>query len=218
MRSTELRQPIAVHRFAIACGAVLAVAALLLWTVGAGSANEHQRSDAFWTAAYVRALEVEHYETTAALIEAADAVVVGRIADAVPGRVFGDPSEAAAFYVSATLQIDEVLRGDLSEGTAVTLELLVPREEEMPGMVASVPTERTIFFLRNKGAEARTLGLPVDVQAAEAPFYRLVMLTSYLREFDGAVHVGLGTEDEFLLALEGKNFDALVDQLRTSSD
>jgi hypothetical protein len=68
---------------------------------------------------------------------------------------------------------------------------------------ASLPVGESLFFLRNKGA-------------AEADFYRLVVMRGVIVNRGGSAEV-LPGDDDFLTGLDGLPFDALVDEVRAAS-
>jgi len=67
---------------------------------------------------------------------------------------------------------------------------------------ASLPVEESLFFLRNKGA-------------AEADYYRLVVMRGVIVNRNGSAEVLPGDGDDFLSAHDGAEFDGLVAEVRS---
>lgn len=138
-----------------------------------------------------------------------------------PGRVVTDPNvpQDSVFYVTAAVAVERVLFGSLQAGHEVTLqlEILVPDETLIAGLVAEFPRERAILFLRNKGTEVAELGFPAEVQAAERKYYRLVRTEAILREFNGRIRIAVDTSSPFLADLEDESFAELVELVQAGS-
>lgn len=200
----------------------LIAAALVVWTsasmAGVASTSQRDASDRFWARVTPQsALEAEHYESLSDMTASADAVVLGRIVEVLPGRVFGNPASypvgAAASYATAIVEVTDVLSGDPGART-LQLELLLPDAEVLADLQAALPRERAVYFLRNKGHEAALLGLPPNVQANERPFFRLVNTRAVLRDIDGNVAAPVSADEGFLLELDGTPFSDLLATLR----
>lgn len=168
-------------------------------------------SDAFWTSLAIRGSEIEHYYSLESMAAAADAVVDGQIVSAAPGRVFGDEVDAV-HYAALAVRISHVYSGSplLTDDSSFTLEVIVPDATSVQAIAAELPSEPTIFFLRNKGLEAKRLGADMSVIASESAYYRLVMATGFLRIFDETISAPPGAEDEFLMNLNGANVDTVI--------
>jgi hypothetical protein len=161
-----------------------------------------------WTGT-LQATELDAPSSLTDLVQRSDAVVRGRIVEVRPGRVFGDPA-SALHYAAATLQVDELLAGAT---TSRTLTLEIPLFDG-PSSIDRLPAwGEAIFFLRNKGESARIAGMPADVQAAEAPFHRLVSFSSIIVDHDGRALVD--TEAPFAAEVAGLSFPDLVDRVRS---
>lgn len=93
----------------------------------------------------------------------------------------------------------------------------MPDPAYLEELVASLPDEEAIFFLRNKGSEAQAQWMSPDIVASDAPFYRMVSAQGVLRNHDGEVAPG-PAEGEFLQKLTGRDFRALLDELRSMDD
>ena len=152
-----------------------------------------------WADTVVDAVELEHYTSLAEIAAGADAVVRGRVVDVAHGRVFGDASASALHYAAVTIAVDEAVAGVLPPQHAAHVTLEVPLyggHETLEALAASLPTTESLFFLRNKGP-------------ADAEFYRLVVMRGVVVNRDGAAEV-LPGDDDFLSALDGSSFGALV--------
>ncbi len=157
-----------------------------------------------WSDTLVEALELEHYASLPELVRGSEAVVRGRVVEVSPGRVFGDPEHSALHYAAVTIAVDEVTAGELRRAHVATLTLEIPLyggPETLEGVMASLPREESLFFLRNKGGD-------------EADFYRLVVMRGVVVNRDGAAEVTPG--DAVLDGLAGTPFDVLVDRVRAA--
>ncbi len=165
-----------------------------------------------WSTVYVEAVEAEHYESLASMRDASDAVVVGRILSTSAGRIFGDPPEDFVQYVTAVVEVDRVLSGNIVEiaPQAIQLEIMVSDPAEMDGVLALVPRNESVFFLRHKAKEAERLGMPSEMVAAETPFYRLVMLRGVVWNESGQAAVYRGDHVDFLTQLAGQPFEEVI--------
>ncbi len=152
-----------------------------------------------WADTMVEATELEQYSSLAEMAGGSDAVVRGRIVDVGPGRVFGGASGSALHYAAVTIAVEEAVAGVLPPRHATQLTLEVPLyggPEMLAALGSSLPKEESLFFVRNKGA-------------AEADFYRLVVMRGVIVNRDGVAEV-LPGDDDFLSALDGSSFGALV--------
>lgn len=123
---------------------------------------------------HLEATEVEAPTSLEQLVTDADAVVRGEIVAIGLGRAFGDPaSDDALHYAAATLRVDELLAGRLTDAARGELTLEIPLFDG-PDSIDALPTwGEAVFILRNKGTSAAAAGLPAGVQATESMFYRL---------------------------------------------
>jgi hypothetical protein len=184
-------------------------------------ANSGSESDshAFWAALLLAGREAEHYSDLVEMSRSADVLVVGHLESVVLGRSFRDPETGdSADYATASLLVERLLasrpgataEARISEGDSLSLELFLPERDLINTLQERLSGERAIFFLRDKEREAIALGLPAELQRAERGFYRIVSTQGLLREQGGKVMPPVGTEDEFLIELEGMDFAALV--------
>jgi hypothetical protein len=159
-------------------------------------------------------MPAEDYPDLSSAVKAADAVVVGRIARVAKGRewvaneaIIGDPDvgdRAYARFAAATISVEEVIGGTSYElGGELTLELYLPRAETLAALLETVPTERALFVLRNKG--------PKDTIEA----YRLVNdEQGLIRDLGGAGHLMAHDLPTGFTELEGKSFQSIISVAR----
>lgn len=172
-----------------------------------------------WFGASVEATEIESASTLAELTAEADAVVRGRITAIDPGRVFGGATGRPFHYAAATLTVDEVVAGTLPAGhrRQLTLELpLFDGADSIAALEAAVPGPDSLFFLRSKAESARVAGLSSAAQAAEAAYYRLVVLRGLVENHGGIAAVA-GDEAGPLTRLRGHPFWRVVDEVRSAA-
>jgi hypothetical protein len=162
-------------------------------------------------------MAAESYSSLTDMEQSADAVVVGRIVDVREGRqwvanasevddlVFGEM--AIARFANVTISVEEIIGGTLLPiGETVSLEIFLPEDGLIPSLQQTLPLERAVFFLRNKGPSDST------------KYYTLVNDTQGLvREFAGVSHT-MDVHDAMLHEIEGKPFTTLLATLRSASD
>ena len=171
-----------------------------------GLAGDTAPRPSAWADTFVEALELDHYATLSEMTRGSDAVVRGRVVGVAPGRSFGEAGHAL-HYAAVTIAVDEAVAGTLPPRHATQLTLEVPLyggADMIDPLRASLPVEESLFFLRNKGA-------------AEADFYRLVVMRGVIVNRDGTAEVMPGDDDDFLTALDRSPFDTLVAQVREAS-
>jgi hypothetical protein len=190
---------------------VLIVASVLL--AASLVASTRQASEDWWRHFSIRGSEVEQYGDLETMVRSSDAVVIGTITRVAKGRVFGarnDTStayETQVQYAAVTVSVRDLPAGDLSASDRQELTLeLIAGTPSFDLSVLQLPAEDTIFFLRNKGQEARRLGLSVAAITEEEHFYRLVIGSAALRIFNDRVAPVFPTDDSFLMALDGSPF------------
>ena len=166
----------------------------------------------------VEALEAERFSSLRDLTLASDAIVRGTIVAVQPGRTFGDPGGRPLHYAAATIQIDEVLAGGLTDPDVAALTLEIPLFDgidSIGSIEASVGSEGA-FLLRNKGASARAAGLPAADQLEDAAYYRLVVFGAVVGNEAGVA--GAGADELGVLAeLDGLPFDEALGRIRESA-
>lgn len=197
----------------------LPVALIILAAALAGISSNLQagtRSTAFWaTVQGMEGLEAEHFETLEELYFDSDLVVLGTVSNVRPGRVFGEPEAAkGAWFPAGTLSIEKVLHSrSATQFDAVTIEFIAFDPSAADALLQASISDRGIFFLRNKGEEARRLGEPASRVAEENAFYRLTRSEAVILDDAGNALVSPATESQYLTALGEKSFDAVVETL-----
>ena len=159
--------------------------------------------------------EVEPLPTTLGeMVDAADAVVRGRITLVVPGRVFGTRHDNPLHYASATLEVDSVLAGVLPRAHRSALTLEIPLFDG-PSSIGDLPVwGESVFLLRNKGTSASEVGLPPARVRAESAYYRLLTFAGLVVNDGG---MALAADDAGPLAgLSGSSFEAAVAAIRNA--
>lgn len=194
---------------------VVAIAGIaVVASVGVALATARQNLDTagFWASVYLEANEAEHYDSLPQMRDAADAVVLGSITEVTLGRVFAFPPADTVQYVTAVVQVDRVLSGQVQRDSSghVLLEVMLPTPGLANDVIASTPRNQSIFFLRHKATELANLGAPADVVAADELFYRLVTLRAVVWTDSGKAAVHPGEVPDFLTALGGRPFDEVV--------
>jgi hypothetical protein len=183
------------------------------------SVDARAQSDHFWSLTDVRGMSAEEFSSLREMALSADLVVIGKFSDVKKGREWvanpayvNDPvfKEAAmARFADAPIAIEEVIgvpRVPFA-GPAVPLELFLPGPDLVEKLKATLPQERAIFFLRNKG--------PKD----DPHRYRLTNdYQGILRDIDGRVAVMDPTAGHFLEHLDGTDFSSLVKDLHSILD
>lgn len=148
------------------------------------------------------------------LVDAADAVVLGRVTAVEPGRVF-DPDGDPFHYASATVRVDAVVAGDLPAEHVRSLVLEVPLfggADAIDAVRETLLDGERLLFLRNKGQSARDAGMSASAQRADAAFYGLVTFGSEIVERDGLAIVP-PEDGSPLRRLDGRPFEAVVTEL-----
>jgi hypothetical protein len=150
--------------------------------------------------------EVEHFDTLAGLVEAADAVVLGQVVGSVPGRTEG------CQFTKTTLRVDRVVASKQPLAARLLTVEYGGFCGELPKLGKDIPAQPGVFFLHNKGADLRRWqpGATEAEIAAETPFWRLVILAGSAVTINGVTHVPETLNADFLAAFEGKPFEDLV--------
>jgi hypothetical protein len=161
----------------------------------------------------VATTQVESLPSTLdAMLAMADAVVLGEITAVVPGRVFGERHDRPLHYASATLEVNEVLAGNLPEAHRSSLTLEIPLFDG-PSSIGDLPVwGESVFVLRNKAVSAREAGSPLATIRAESAYYRLLTFTALVVNERGVALTAEGAGP--LAALSGRRFGAAVEALR----
>lgn len=138
--------------------------------------------------------EIESYLTLDQQAKASSTVLRGRIRSVEAGRVFGSDEGFRVVYVTLGVEPELVLAGEEPE----LVDGLVRVEFPLPGVgdAADAPAvveqlkpleagEPTVFYLRHKAAEARSLGLGDDTVSEEQGWYRIVGSTGLVTPDSG---------------------------------
>jgi hypothetical protein len=150
----------------------------------------------------------------------ADAVVVGRVVNISPGRVFGEPGDQV-IYGNGALQIDRIVwdtqRSLLPD--SINLEVMLPDAGVDAALRGSLPTSPGVYFLRNKGVSAAQAGYALEAQLANAPYWRLVSSQGLLENVAGSVEAPVVPAEEggFPSDLEGSSFQALLERVQQAA-
>jgi len=212
--SAEMDIPSRVRPRQMYVAAVLAAAlSMATWTLT--QTHDVDRSDGFWRMLSVSGIEAEWYNDVADMAHASDLVVLGRIQEVNPGRVFGSDVENQAHTAILVLGVTRVLSGDAPTGDLL-LEILVPDPSQFATLRTEMPTEETLFFLRNKGQEAQSLGFAKDAWEAESKYFRLVFSEGFFRNISGRVAARPGAETAMARGIDGTEFGTLLDDVETT--
>lgn len=159
----------------------------------------------------IAAVEVEHYESLAAMTGQADLVVEGTVTSLDVGRLVGDRAEPGSLAAIVYMQVapEVLIAGEQARGDATRVTVEVPAADEQTADAYDVLEGATgIFFLRDLGREAQSL----EVSDAESYSgrYRLVSSQGLLVDVDGLVVPAFWAEDGFPSTLEGEDYEAVV--------
>ncbi len=180
-------------------------------------ADDHARADCFWALVRVEGMDAEVFGSLEEAARSADLVVVGRITEVTKGRewvanpAYLDIPELAdvayARFATAWIEPEAVLGSPRVpvQRDRVPLELDLLQADLLPELVANVPRERAIFFLRDKA----------DHGAAAGEYFRFTNVNQGLiREFDGRVETLQTGPDQFLSQLRGQPFGDVIARLK----
>ncbi len=173
-------------------------AALILLALAAGGASAEVE-------------EAEQFASLAQITRNVDAVVLGQVIEAKPGRVF-----SGCGYLAATVEVERVLAGRMRSAVhdRLTLEYFGFCQATLPELGREIPAERAVFSLRNGGVAARMANpdvSPAEV-ARETQSWRLVILAGTVVDRGGVVHVPEALNAPFPCVARGE----LVRELRQS--
>jgi hypothetical protein len=159
---------------------------------------------------------VEHYESLAAMTEAADAVVVGTIVDLRKDDRYSEADLGGGLVVTMTLKFERTLSGEVNPAAPgeLNLSVYVTDPGQYDRFAAGLPAETAIFFLRNQFAEIDTN--KGSHRPNDRLYYRVVSDQGLIRDVDGKA-IPAVADGEFLTALSGKSFDALVEGVTNAS-
>ncbi len=183
-------------------GALLVVTSTLILRNVSTPEMGPSRSDAFWSHFTLTGVEARHSDSLVEMADASELIIVGRMEsielsrswDAVPE--WGD--DGTANYVVSDIRVEEVVRKtpSLAAGDIVRLEIFVPSSDALRvALTTSLPTERTLFFLRAQQ----------DVPGV----YMLVSSQGYIRDL-GKAAAPFAADDRWQIELSSKNFDEIA--------
>lgn len=155
------------------------------------------------------------YDDLPTMTNGVDAVVVGHVTAVGPGRpTSGDDTDFALGEVS--FQVDEVIRSALpiTEGETLTVQFTMTDKRLLPRYTARVPTERVVLFLANLGLHAERFGFDPDDPTLGYGYFTLQSPLGHIRDANGSADVAKGREDEWLLDLDGRPFEVVVELVR----
>jgi hypothetical protein len=196
-----------------AVAGLIVVGSVILTAVGGRHERVQARSDGFWQTALLEGSEVEWFDSMEEMLASSDAVVVARPVSFSPGRVFGDDKlKTYAYYGVMTLKVEQVLKG--TPGDTVDLEIATVEPQVLDRLSATMPSDRAIYFLRNKATEARLYGPPPGSSVeAEARYWRLINSQGIYRDAGGKVAAPVNAEAEYAIQADGMPFETLVQSI-----
>lgn len=177
-------------------------------------------SDEFWGLLLVEGMEAELYSSLASMTRASDAIVIGRVQSVVEGLI-GDArtDPLVSDYVTVMVSVERCILW-LRDGcpSRVPLEFFVPSTGRHARLLELVPAERALMFIRDKGVEARSLGLDAATTAGLTGRLRLVSTQGVLRDDHGRVKPPLLIRElePFLAGLEGRDFGRVLSEIEGS--
>jgi hypothetical protein len=178
-------------RRSVWCGGLAAAVVVGLGACGGSSADSAGApSRDAWEPLRVQGTDMEWFDSVEDMADASDVVVVGKIAEFAPGRSFEipDPAAGPVQFLDVTIEVDEVLSGELPAGETVVVEFAPPllsAEEDpydMDELNALVDQGELVLFLRDKGT---SIG-GVEPLPEEEGLLRLVNSYALVTETDEA--------------------------------
>lgn len=182
-----------------------------------GSALPDQAaSDAWWYWFAVGGLWSRSYESLEGLVTGADAVVLGRIVEAGPGRVEGaispDGWDDRVFYTYARVSVERVIAGRLAS-REIVIQLLSPDPATFADRLRAFPKEPAIFFVTDLYRS-----LTEDFGNSPGPeldqvrgIYEWTIPGAVVRDIAGVARPLLQlTAAPYLVSLDGRPFDEVV--------
>lgn len=174
------------------------------------------RSDAFWSLLASGGIPVEHYDSLSELNMAADLVVVASPVAAREGRSVCEPDgTSCSYFAEVELEIIERLAGPAPDGPLVIEFQVGSRIDEIIAELNGyLPDERVLFFLRDLDLEAQSLDLPAEhIETVEGKYRRCVPQGA-IRDDNGTARPMPYTSLDYLLAVDGRPFERVVDSVR----
>lgn len=174
------------------------------------------RSDAFWGLLANDLIPAYHYDSLAEMASASDLVVLARPVMAREGRASCEPDGSdCTYFVDVEMEIIERLSGRTPDAPLVvdfiwgsTLDGVIDRLNQ------NLPDERVLMFLRDLDKEARALGLPAEhIEKVEGK-YQWTVFEATIRDDGGTALTVPYTNVDYLLAVDGRPFERVVDSVR----
>lgn len=170
-------------------------------------------NDQFWASFALEALEAEYFLSLASLAQSSDLVVVGKVDHLSWGRQLL-PGQADGFtYVNLHMIVSKYL-GGRSSATNMVVELMPPAGASLEALTTTLPEADQLMFLRNKGEEARSLGLPERFAASEDGFFRLANVEQgHFANIEGRVFSPQSAAAKWVRDFAGVSFDDLANTI-----
>ena len=154
------------------------------------------------------------------MIAAVDTVVVATPVGSVKGRdVVGNEEGDTGFHATIFVEVEEIVAGRVVEGDGLELKVeaflgaAYPSEydyaDEYERYASSIPAERALLFLMNKGRFFERAGLDPTQAGAGYDYYFLASGQAYVREVNGLAEPW-ADGPEWLTRLRGEDFDEVV--------
>lgn len=165
--------------------------------------------------------EVERYDSLAALSNATEDVVRGKVTAAEPGREIrdGNPSEGyeTVQFLELTVQVGDNL-GD-AKRAVYGVEFGPHPPSELSGTwVTTLVGDEGIFVLRRKGSANPITGARQVDAELNLDKYRLVSSQGLLLNDSGAVAVPLAVDAGFPSDLDGADFESTANRVDTLNE
>ena len=168
------------------------------------------------------------YGSLESMLSAVDLVVVATPTGSVKGReVLGNEDGDTGYFATVFLEVEATVAGGVVEaqGRELKMETFLgagypwenDHSEGYARYAASLPMERALLFLTNKGKFFERGGLEPDDPGGGYDYYMLWTGCGFIRDVDGRAEP---TEyaPEWLEALRGRPFDEVVAQVRELGD
>jgi hypothetical protein len=168
------------------------------------------------------------YGSLRKMISAVDVVLVARPTGIVQGRdVAGNAAGTdVGYFATVSLDVEDVVAGRIVKGDphALKMELFMGASDPTRNdyvatfarYAASLPTERVLLFLTNKGKLFERLGLGPDDPGGGYDYYMIASGQAYVRDVGGAAEPWLAGPD-WLVGLRGESFKSVVAKVKSRS-
>lgn len=180
-------------------------------------------TESFWLAMVSGDPGAVVYDSSAAMLDDAELVVVGTIGDISQGRALsGGPGSLTAFMANVTVRVTRVIKGAVvsTSADALTLETVVGVATEFPvplmdRLVASRSDEEAVFFLMSRDEWLRRMAALVGTAGGGRDIYMLIGGQGFIRNM--AERSVLSPYAHWSGADPGRSFDDLVADLAAES-